>query len=412
MLISFSVKNFRSFRERVTLDMRAVESDNTLPKNVLRPTFKGKEFPLLKSAVLYGANASGKTNFLLALRTYSNFIVQSQAREDLFPVELPFWLSTKTSEEPTEFELEFLLDGVRYRYGFVTRRDIILKEWLYAAPLRQERFIFDRTAQEDGSYTFRFGEKGRHLEELTKKDRVRSPVLLLTVGNYFNVNICEKIFSFIKGFGDIDVPLKISHGDTFTQAATTFLQFFDTGLQGLLFLYDTSNSSAISKKYQFDTFFVYTSAEGKAIPLHEGTQSAGTLRLLKFFTNLYYGYKAGVRLFRCDEIDSSLHPHASEVFLQLFHAILPNVQLICTTHNAQLLNEDIFRSDQVWIAEKDQGGNSSLYSIADFKGVRKDAHLGKQYLGGRFGGLPILDPRLRQAIIEQFAALVTEKSKA
>ena len=433
MLVTFSIKNFLSFREKATFDMTAVASDDCLPGNKLflhlsRPMPRPVE--LLKSAVIYGPNASGKTNILSAFTAFRSFICDGHKKGGKTPFEA-FALDPQQRLQPSEFEIVLLLDGTRYRYGIMADNIRIHEEWLFAADLSQERFIFERTLNSDGTYSYEYGPTGKKFAAFERHDFIRKDVPLLFIGNSFNEKIAETVYLAI---ANIKYP-SIHYHDEFDEAAipllTMILQYIDIGLHNIeikpasleTFEYllsadfpGISESKVKSFKNSVrktlpilkdrkDKFFIYRDSDGKSVPMPEDSQSRGTIRIFDLFYMLLSEYKRGSILL-LDEIEASLHPMLCEAFFNVFHAMPDNnVQLICTTHNSVMLNEDIFRRDQVWITEKDALGGTKLYSISDFKGTRKMARLGKQYLEGRFGGLPILDTALLRGLIEQLAGL-------
>ncbi len=441
MLISFSVSNHLSFKEQVTLHMTAVGGPSELPGNVrpvpLNRTSAARPLELLKSAIIYGANASGKTNLLCALRDFAQFVRKSHDMplEAGTPVK-PFLLDKEIRRQPAVFEIELLLSGVRYRYGFSADEQNVHEEWLYIADKGPEKPLFERTMESDGEeprYAYRFGRSvKRSFKNLT--DKVRPNALMLSVGAQFNAPEAVAVATFLSrlfNYPGFDMPLKVP---TQTELAFlgTMLQFADIGLDHLeLTQRDASDLEAFlaresrgsneethdidrllrplvqeslkKAKDEKEIGYVYKDSQGEPVFIPERLQSKGTMQLLRTFLTILRQYRRNA-LILIDEIEDSLHPLLCEALLKFFHDLPDNgSQLICTTHNTDMLNADVFRRDQVWITEKTPLGASKLYSLAEFKGVRKEAKLGKQYLEGRYGGLPILDSRFLEKIKEALA---------
>ena len=440
MLISFSVGNFLSFRDKAELSMVAIEGDHSLPGNKSDvPLAKEKSRPLtvLKSAAIYGPNAGGKSNFLRALGHFSFFIIHSANMHENEPLLFPgFALDPQKRLSPSEFEIRILLDGIFYRYGFSADSKQVHDEWLFIAEKGKERFVFeriwDRTA---AAYSYEFGQTGKRFEKFHRDGAIRNNALLLSIASQGNVKSAKEIIEYISRIG-MQYIYDGSIDDTiYIPLLTSAMRFADIGINAIVAtprkessengqnygkaMIDLLPGSTEKKKYAFNLFFgqnrwkyVYADSEGNHVPISESLQSDGTKRFFMLILQLSYIYANGGGLVIIDEVDTSLHPALSEAFLKFVHQ-LPDagLQLICTTHNPLLLNQDVFRRDQVWIAEKDRSGASSLTALSDFKGLRKESRLGKQYLEGRFGGLPILDSFALKEMLQQLAELSSKENR-
>lgn len=427
MLVSFSVENVSSFRDQVTLDMRATSADATIKENTMCLPCKNKDIDLLKSAVIFGPNASGKSNLLTSLRDFLFFVcVGPRKKIGTKEIHKPFLLDPDTCNRPSRYEITLLIDGVLYRYGFSVDKDAVLEEWLFAASVRQERRIFERNSTEEWD----FGPTGNKFKKIALADQVGKDSLLLSVANFLNIDIAKSICDTISKITPFDaLPFDVCIEDSIS-SYLPLIKFFDTGLSNIYFDEKVKTRRTIDvkglldedinmkeneglkeflkkliEKHDKEKRFAYIDVTGKEILMPEYLQSSGTLQLLNLCNSLVAAYKRGAILV-CDEIEENLHPMACQALLKLLHA-LPGkrIQLICTTHNVQILNDEVFRRDQIWITEKNIYGNSTLYSIADFKGVRNNARLGKQYLEGRFGGLPVFNPAFLDEFIEHIKNL-------
>lgn len=420
MLISFSVANCLSFNEKVELNLLAVGSDKELLSNVSEcPTNKtrgAKNLPLLKSAIIYGPNASGKSNLLRALKMMVTYVWNSHERKYSLP-QFYFMLNPDNENRPSEFELKVLLNGSVYRYGFTFNSDLVLEEWLFKADKGPEKLIFTREFdREKKTPTFNFGPSGTgQFKGLESK--VRSDALLLLVGAMFNAHDAVIISDY---FSNVAEAQGSSSGLWGTPQASYYeryppteneltllgeiLKVADIGIDRLE-LFERQPARVSSDKsiqtQEKAVLFIYKNSKNEDIAIIQEFQSEGTRALLNIFLPIIRKYSQG-GLFLCDELERSLHPMLAELVVKLFHILPGNKsQFIATTHNTGLINSDLFRRDQVWLMEKDQSGQSGLVSLADFQGVRKGAKLGKQYLEGLFGGLPFLnETRLKEILAE------------
>lgn len=432
MLVSFSVQNFLSFSDKVELTMLPTASVKELPQNVAVATVNGRggskqELEILKSAVIFGQNAGGKSNLLFALKQFCNFVAKSHDNME-GTISVPFLLNHEKSKEPSEFEIRLLLNNVRYRFGFSVNEERVLEEWLFIADKGVERLLYTREYnQKTGADDYEYG-PGQSKNFKMLEERVRPNALLLSVGAQFNIQEALNIREFLKKIKNSNAK-KINVSDipeAQLQAASLWLQYADIGVQAveaasrkinfkavlgndleermkkdkksktlhkMMQLFIADMEETLQEQAQKTLNFIYLDKDNRRVHIALEQQSAGTLALLVTACNIMEQYQqGGVLLF--DELESSLHPMICEALLKIIHEIAGDtLQFIMTTHNVSLLNADLFRRDQVWIMEKDRSGQSGLKNLADFVGIRKFAKLGKHYLEGAFGGLPLLDDR-------------------
>jgi uncharacterized protein len=390
MLVQFSVGNFRSFKDVVTLDLTAA---NLVSKNKAIDENNTFEAPgglrLLKSVVLYGANASGKSNLLKALefmKTFVNDSAKESQAGDLIKTE-PFLLDSETENEPSFFEIIFILGKVRYRYGFEVTTNEVISEWLYHTPNKKESYLFSRNAKTI-KLSRNFSE-GRGLQK-----RTRNNALFLSVVSQFNGDIASGITAFLH-----NVVFFLPSSEKIYQILSTsylvgtpsikeemvnLIRKFDLGIYDIQLI---ENKKVLTTHKKLDE-------NGRVkdilfdMRIHE---SDGTNRLFTLSGVLAGILKIGNAL-TIDEIDARFHPLITKAIVELFHSKKDNpknAQLIFATHDVNLLQNDRFRRDQIWFVEKDKYGASHLYSLADFK-VRNDASYQKDYLQGRYGAIPFI----------------------
>lgn len=419
MFIEFNVGNYRSIKNKCSFSMVAAPltaQDKSLDeRNVFQVN---EDLKLLKSSAIYGANASGKSNLIAAVNFMRKF-VRDSAREsratDLIPVE-PFRLSTETIEKPSSFEILFIMDGQQYRYGFEVMKERVVAEWLYYVPTSREARLFER---KDGQILISSAFKeGRGLEE-----RTRDNALFLSVVASWNGQLAQKIFRWlmsqnvISGLRDESLLASTSkklEDDLQSAAIVALVRDLDIGIHDI-YVSKISEDDVPSEMKEFISEvkkfaekrgeeFVFSEIKtthprydsNGAIESFEifnlkDHESAGTQRIVTMAAPILDTLQKGQVLF-IDEFDARLHPLLTRALLGMFNSKeinSKNAQLIFVTHDTNLLSKDILRRDQIWFAEKDRFGATSLFSLAEFK-VRNDASFESNYIQGRYGAIPFI----------------------
>jgi len=383
-------------------------------KNYFKPE-KYKQLPILKSAVIYGANASGKTNLLKAMGFFQQFIIDSTDLK--FGEELPyqpFKLFKSANSEPSSFEMEFISkDEIRYIYKFSYDQVDILEEQLISFATRKPTELFYRKKGESIRFSSSFKGPKRSLEEQLQNNH-----LLLSKAANSNFEQVHHVYSYFSdnihilnsNFNSNLFSKKSSfENDYYRKHIIDFLKIADTGIDSFEVLrkdigevkgfdgFPEAIKQRLAEDFSYQTNVVhYTCDDGDPEPVKWSMEeeSSGTIKLFALAGPIIDILNNGhVLIF--DEINNSLHPLISEFIVQLFNsedANPKNAQLIFTTHDTTLLNKNTFRRDQVWFIEKNQCGVSQLYSLCAFdkKEVRWDVPFDKWYLSGRFGALPII----------------------
>ncbi|MDZ8105524.1 MAG: ATP-binding protein [Nostoc sp. DedQUE12a] len=427
MLIEFSVENYRSIQEKQTLSMVASEDEKMLHTNsfVMPNTEKLR---LLTSAVIYGPNASGKSNLLRAMQTLRTLVMNSATKMqvgDKLPIE-PFKLNSESAKNPTNFEIIFIHQGTRYEYGVSLNREQIYEEWLIAYINEHPQNWFSRQYipdnpkfQADEGYKWSFG-KGLKGEKLRIKKFVRSNSLFLSHAAQNNHPQLTQIFKCFED--EINILNSSSHAmkfilgifngnDTFQRRVAQLLSQADIGISGIKIEKKAipEELSSFLKKFikqeieRVEKDIIHDIHQLDIITLHKmndsdeeiefdmDDESDGTQRLFEMAGLWLYVLQYGEVLL-VDELDRSLHPVLSKALLKMFNdpeINKNNAQLIFTTHDTILLDAEILRRDQVWFTEKDKS-MTKLYSLLDFQ-PREDESLQKGYLRGRYGGIPFIN---------------------
>lgn len=416
MLVNFKVENFKSFKDFTEFSMEATKLKNLKDSN----TFDINNVSLLTSAVIYGANASGKSSFLDAMDTMKSIIRNSVNIEKMKKyLSEPFLLNTQTEKKETFFEIEFIIDKMIYRYGFeIAINATILKEWLYRKkiqPKAQPTRLFEREKQ-----TITLGTSFKEGKLLN--DKTRDDALFLSVVAQFNGEISENILKWfnqfnilsnIKSDGFKHYSFDKLEDNNFKEKIVNLIKSADIGI------YDISK-----KKISFDELkkenseleelpsFLLKELKEKGLSTIETQhiqydknnvfdkfksfdldfESDGTQKLLALSAPIIETLLNGEILI-IDELDNSMHTELVNAIIKLFNSKETNsnnAQLIFTTHDTNLLNQELFRRDQIWFTQKDIYGASELYSLVEYgKGkVRDDLVLEKNYLDGKFGAVP------------------------
>ncbi|WP_017304717.1 AAA family ATPase [Spirulina subsalsa] len=417
MLIEFSVGNYRSFKDRVTFSMVAanfVSKEKSIDTN---NTFEiDEELKLLKTSAIYGANASGKSNLARGLSFMKWFMINSSKETqsiDEIKVE-PFRLSTETEGKPSYFELAFLMDGRKYRYGFEATQKRVISEWLFYVPNIRETSLFERQLDSIKS------SKVYNADGV--QQRTRSNALFLSVSAQFNVEIAERILEWItdklniiSGLHDgayLNYTVKCFINDKNKADIVQLIKKLDLGISEIQveqedFTIDLlpdempdelkrlivkeaggkATSIGISHR-KFDADGNYKSIEEFNLENHE---SEGAKKVFALAGPLVTALKEGEILI-IDEFDARLHPLISLAIVKLFNsreANPNNGQLIFMTHDTNLLSNKIFRRDQIWFTEKNRYSATDLYSLAEYK-ISNDESFESNYIKGRYGAIPYI----------------------
>ena len=419
MLISFKVKNFRSFKHEQSFSMEAVPIKEHKDSLVSKGSFN-----LLPLAVFYGANSSGKSNFVKAIKTMRAIIRRSvRLNEGDSLLYDPFALDETSSKEPTLFEIKFLWNDVVYRYGFEYNKREIISEWLYEKGYgKKENNLFLRSHDFIDISNERFPE-GEGKNRMTNSNRLFLSLVGQLNGEKSNSILgwfsrCN-ILSGIDGDGYESFTLKMFHDHL--DGSDEALQFFQTTQLGFTnFSVKRADLQKVdlekiplSLRAQFErdiesgvlvepltTHNVYKedgSVAGVRVFHKDEMESEGTKKIIEMSGPIFDTLKNGKTLI-IDEMDAKLHPLLARNIVLLFMNPKVNMngaQLIFATHDTSLLDLNLIRSDQVWFTEKDKVESTEVYSLIEFKGL-EDSSLGssrdirKNYIQGRYGAIPFI----------------------
>lgn len=416
MLIEVTVANYRSLKNSQIFSLIKGKGNELTEQNSFRIK-AANTFELLHSAVVYGANASGKSNFLEALKTMQHIVLNSaskQQRGDILPI-VPFRLSPKTRLAPSEFEVTFLVNKIRYQYGFTATNERIYEEWLLAYPKGRAQRWFSRIWLEDEKrYSWDFGGHLAGEKQLWQKS-TRDNALFLSTAVQLNSEQLQPVFDWFKGTlhmigaagWDPKFTASLCEGEQ-KQKVMDFLQVADIHIDDIMIEarpFDSNElpaempepiknmiSSSMEGKKVLEIKTIHKDSIGEDIAFDFNEESNGTRKLFAFAGPWIDTLKKGHVLF-IDELHDSLHPKLVRFLVELFHNPQTNpnnAQLVFTTHETSILNQNIFRRDQIWFCEKDKEQATQLYPLTDFSPRKGRENLETAYLSGRYGALPFV----------------------
>lgn len=414
MLVEFRVKNFRSLRDEQVFSLVASSDKTLLDTHALETGVKAASH-LLKSAVVYGANASGKSNLIKALQYMRGVVMESAALQpgQTFGRLNPFKLDTTSAGLPTEFEITFILDRVRYQYGFSMNAQRIVREQLLVYKAFKPQRWFERHFDpESGKDIYEYGPSLKGAKNLWE-GATRPNALFLSMAVQLNSDALRPVFEWFANHLVIfneqsplspQFSVQMLKQEKHRKTICEFLRAADISIADI----EVATKQALVHTINFDLAtgkreetaseeavdelkFHHITEQGNAVfDLME--ESSGTRNLLFMTGPILDILDKGLTLL-VDELDTSLHTLLVQALVRLFHQPEVNTcgaQVIFTTHDTSLLDAyGLFRRDQIWFVEKLQDQSSSLYPLLDFS-PRKNEALERGYLQGRYGALPFL----------------------
>lgn len=414
MILDFSVGNFRSFHKVQTLNFRATSLVSEDKQVDIRNVVQTASGPILKTIGLYGPNGSGKSNLLKAFATFCRLVDHSLVSENVMDrAPEPFRLSVEPDDNAGYFQIQLILNGKKYRYGFTIQSvGIVGQEWLFGPAEHNETWYFKRTEKQVEVNREWFTEA-----VTLPLENLRTNTLFLTFVSSYNGNISQELKQFIArqisfdgqdlrknaGIWSISgkrIGVSANVGRLTNQlvkqgnALMVLERLRHAGLayDSVVIMEDGPN---ISEHVFFEKSLRNTDGSIlRTVQLDlDRDESAGTRKFYYFIGTLERLFQRG-GLLVSDEIDNNFHPSLLQQFIGLFNNPSINIagaQVIFTTHDTNLLQPEILRRDQIYFTEKTLAGETALYSLADLKGIRNNADFARQYLAGYYGALPVLE---------------------
>ena len=416
MIIKFTVGNFLSFKDRVSISFTAKKGCKGHPEAVFETKIKG-EGKFIKTAAIYGANASGKSNLIKAIKFFKYFLTEFRPTgegEIKIPRVVEFLLNEQTEGKPSFFEAEILLDEEVYIYGFEVSKKEVHAEWLKRK--KGKKVFFERKRQKI--------EPARDFQKEASKDviaKTREDVLFLSNLAEFNVDLARKVRAevlkvvILSGMTEEMQRFAIStyvDSSKYKEKMDEFMLEADFGIKKIDAQYgyipaeeafknapnevkEFMQKVKINPAFQHQISSVHSkfNKDGKRVGDvlfdFRAMESEGTKRM--FFISAQFAkvlIEGGMLII--DEIDSALHPILCKFILKKFNSKednKKNAQLIFTTHDISFLHEDFLRKDQIWFVEKNKFEASEIFSLCDL-GERDGVSYSKRYLEGRYGAIP------------------------
>lgn len=417
MLLQFSVNNYRSIKDTITFSMLSSSKNEN--------SFKIKKYNLLNSAVIYGANASGKSNLLRAMAFMGRIVLNKTKviqSTDTLPHD-PFRLNSSTKDASSTFEIVFFIDEIKYRYGFELDNTTVYAEWLYADEKGKEAKLFYRDSEEEEYVNPKFKEGYIFFDNSKSKIRVSLNQLFIWKCDQDGGEISKSIlkwfsrFNLIDGLdhgGYISYTMKKMEDLTFKNEMINLVKTADIGIENITMeeeevpldmiekmglpidlkeeILKDGGLKSVSINTYHKKFDENNNEIGNEIFELDDEESLGTRKFFKMSAPILNTLQDG-KILIIDELDASLHPMLTKHLIKLFsdkNINTKNAQLIFATHDTNLLKPQIFKRDQIWFTEKDKYGSTNLYSILEIKGVRANDDFEKQYIQGKYGAVPYL----------------------
>jgi len=419
MLIEFRVKNFRSLRDEQVFSMVASKDKDLLDTHATATGLKAAPH-VLHTAAIYGANASGKSNLIKAIQFMRGVVVESatlvQPGQSYDRLQ-PFRLDHRQADAPTEFEVTFLIDGVRYQYGFAMTQKRIIEEYLYVYKAFKPQTWFERRFDSEKGIDIYSETSALKGDKKLWQRQTRDNCLFLSMAAQLNSSMLVPILSwFVNGLIiineysslNIDYTVRSLSDQASHERIKSFLKAADItvedieiekkNVQSHSLSFDLTTGVAESRPQDVEhinIYFWHHTENGEArFDLFD--ESTGTRIFFALSAPLFDIIAKGKTVF-FDELDQSLHPKLVREIIDLFHKSEINssgAQMIFATHNTSLLDAyGLLRRDQIWLIDKDKNQASSLVPLSDFS-PRKDEAIGRRYLQGQYGAVPFLQKNL------------------
>ncbi|MBP7781556.1 MAG: AAA family ATPase [Burkholderiales bacterium] len=402
MIINFSVKNFRSIKDEITIEFNA-SSD----KDHINFVTETKYCNILNANAIYGLNASGKSNIIRAIQIVDMLVYLSfKDDKSLERLITPFLFDAGSRKLPSEFNINFVHNEIRYEYGFAADKKQVYSEWMYAYPNKKAQLLFTREWLND-AYEYKFGANYKGERESIKK-LVPQSALFLSVAR----SLGQKSITVVSDwFAKLSIELVSRHAEMGKQRAIDYIEESTiTKEEMIAFLiradisisdFDIKEENVVVPEDFPEALKEFISDKNKEVitqhlisgqsySLSFSDESSGTQQVFNFAAQVIRTIKNGGVLV-IDELNSFLHPLLVKHIVGLFGNLETNpqrAQLIFTTHETSIMTTDFLRRDQIWFCDKSKEQSTMLYSAQEFS-PRKTDNLEKAYLAGRYGAIPI-----------------------
>lgn len=423
MLVNISLSNMWSFRDTQNLSMLASDSKKDDINQLNIQSIGDAEERVLKSALVFGANASGKSNLIKAIGFMKDIVLSSisSIETSISKSIVPYLLREENFENPSEIEIVFYAENVKYRYGLSVKDGEIIEEWLYYTPQARETKLFERNKMLIDYNKSSFSEADLFVKKGTI-EKTRADVPFISVLSGFNGEHATIVTDWFKkthilnGITDShysDFTYKqIQNDPSFRSWLLKILKAFqisdlrvidevlderlnkiDTTDETIRKLVDSFKEFQKAKKINRANLLVVKKVDGREIEFPLALESDGTRKLINILGPIYDSMMGGERLI-IDEFDSKFHTLLSKHLFRIFHAESnQGCQIIAAVQDVNLMDTECFRRDQVWFVDKDDEGASELYSLVEYKEKSRSLknNYGGDYLEGAFGAIPLFN---------------------
>lgn len=412
MLLEYTCSNYKSIKEKIVFSTIAGK-DNQYAERLI----PYEKYKVIRSSVIYGANGSGKTNVLSSLAFVKNLVVNSMNHQ---PGQRIFQAPHKLAapETPSEFSMQFVKNGIRYAYGFSLLNNVVKEEYLYYFPIGKQVKIFDR----DG-LVIKPGNRYKKSFELSETVLKDNRLFLSCAANYSNLKEVEEAFLFfsqdivfynreVNNWIEYSLQL-MQNNEQIKKLFVKMLQEFMTGIKDVRVKIEKVNLTEIQgdippelkpllsgEANRIEAKVIYDNFETDLMT----EESEGIKKLFELLCPIIDILLKG-KILICDEIEKSLHENLVAKILELFQTVPTDkpAQIIFSTHDTSLLNSELFRRDQIWftqLTEKERA--TDLYSLVEIKNVRKSENIGKGYVSGKYGAIPMMNPNFAEYFSKEF----------
>lgn len=379
MVLEIALTNFFSINERITLDLQAANIQTKEARALADNVFVAGNEQLLKSVAIYGANASGKSNILKAVKAAVDMILDSHNYNegDSFAFK-PFKFGGNDAE--SEFYIRFIVNEIEHEYSFSCTREEITTEKLYYYPKGRKALIFSRDERKQGGKKEKYEFSTVIRRPMDVASNTSRKTLFLSRASQMDREKAKEIYRWFS-----EQLVFSNRGDTFAVSD----KYFRDNKEAVLRVLKAADSDIVEFAYN-DGKFTTFHRSNPALPFDFFTEeSEGTKILFKIMLTVMDVVRCNKVMF-LDEVETSLHTRLVEYLINLFHNSR-SAQLIFTTHNTHLLDMTRFRKDQIYFVNKREDGSSDLYSLYDYKDFREKMNLEKAYLQGRFDAVPYVN---------------------
>jgi AAA15 family ATPase/GTPase len=406
MILEIRLSNFFSIKDEIVLDLRAAKSQSRKVRDLENNVFAWKDEKILKAVALYGANASGKSNIIKAIRFCCSMVFKSHTHnEDVQFNFVPFKFE-RYPEKPSSFLIRFVSNNIEYEYGFTLTRSQILTESLYYYPNERRAKVFTRDEKILGEKKDKYSFSGVIKKPLDVAENTSDKTLYISRASQMDRELGKEIFNFFNdhfilgytGFNTINIETLIKSNKKLTIKA---LQIADSDIVDIKiekkevpvksFSLTLPAATASVKDEQKEVLHITTYHKtSPGIAFDFGSEeSEGTKNLFIILLSVLDIIKNN-KVLLIDEIESSLHTSIVEFIIKLFY-VSDSAQLIFSTHNTKLLDLDKIRKDQICFVNKKPDASTDVYSLFDYKDFRENMDVEKAYLQGRFDAIPFID---------------------